>query len=171
MSLQDEDVELNDMFRHKAMESAKTVMHVVLTHTRIDLAKHHYDTALAITDVFAGEYLTLTSFLYVFLTTTSPTEESDDDLLDVSNPEEAAMPKVEEKKLEAGLDSRNTRTTQFALVMFITHGVWTFRESPPASEASSSFASLRAHEIEFNNMRVISVTQNVANPVPIRYLP
>jgi hypothetical protein len=60
-----------------------------------------------------------------------------------------------------------TRTTQLALVIFITHGSWTFRESPTTSLSSSSDSSAasslpsRAHEIDFNGMKLVHVSQNV----------
>lgn len=38
------------------MESAQTVVQVVLPHTRVDLSKENYEAALSILDVFS-EYL------------------------------------------------------------------------------------------------------------------
>jgi hypothetical protein len=59
------------------------------------------------------------------------------------------------------------RTTQFALLMFVTHGVWTFREgstTAPASPSLSGFSSspiARAHELEFTGLRLVHVVQKV----------
>lgn len=47
-----------------------------------------------------------------------------------------------------------TRTTQLAVVVFITHGVWTFRDAPTSTSA-------RAHELDFNGLKLVHVSQNV----------
>lgn len=47
-----------------------------------------------------------------------------------------------------------TRTTQLALVVFITHGIWTFRETPTPT-------STHAHELDFNGFKLVHVSQNV----------
>ena len=149
------------------MESAQTVVQMVLPHTRIDLSKSNYDAVLSILDVFSGEYpifnflifgfsfFVFKSFFFFFHS-----------FVLMNTIQEVSASKPIKGQQESY--SHVTRTTQLALVVFITHGSWTFRESPPlppqrSSPTLSSVAppATRAHELDFDGFKLVHVVQNV----------
>ncbi len=148
-------MELHEVFRKKAADSAQKVVEIVLPHTRIDLSKFHYEALLALLDVFSGEYH------YAF----APPPLCFPLLCIIPLARVEKHPKASRKEPPKRTHSKGfMRTTSLTLLLTINHGIWTFRDlqSPALSSSSSLPAPLiTSHEFEIERFRLVHVVQNV----------